>query len=247
MYSSLRLVIWSEQIGAYTNQLGTIDPKYGNSLVHLQGVPGSDPPDTLTWYNNYTISTGASCITDGAKRDRLVWPGDLSIALPSIFVSTNDLPSVKNAIDSLLVLQRSDGLLPYAGKPFSELGIMSFTYHLYTLIGIAYYYQYSSDLAYLRTTWGQFKKGLQWSLNTIDDTGLMDVTSSADWLRFGMGGHVRSLFPIHVTSLTVTTRTSKRTPSFIIPSTSLSTWRRSSKTTRPPSKLSSILPTLHQS
>lgn len=106
-------------------------------------------------------------------------------------MSTNDLPSVKNGLDSLLILQRSNGLLPYAGKPFSDLGITSFTYHLYSLIGIAYYFRYSGDLHYLRSTWEQFKKGLEWSLNSIDETGLMDVTSSADWLRFGMGGHVR--------------------------------------------------------
>ncbi len=134
-------------------------------------------------------------MTDGAKRDREVWPGDMSVALPSVFVSTNDLESVRNALDSLVSLQnKTTGLMPYAGYPFSSLGIVSFTYHLYSLIGISYYYQYSGDLAYLQSQWGPFKKGLAWSLGFIDETGLMNVTSNADWLRVGMGGHVSCPF-----------------------------------------------------
>ena len=130
-------------------------------------------------------------MTDGAKRDREVWPGDMSIALPSVFVSTNDMLSVRNALDSLVSLQNATtGQMPYAGFPFSDLGIVSFTYHLYSLIGISYYHQYSGDVAYLRGKWDNFKRGLAWSLSYIDETGLMNVTSDADWLRVGMGGHV---------------------------------------------------------
>ena len=51
---------------------------------------------------NYIITNGTSVLVDGAKRDRLVWPGDMAIALPSIFVFTNDLVTVQNSLDSLL-------------------------------------------------------------------------------------------------------------------------------------------------
>ena len=40
-------------------------------------------------------------MTDGAKRDRLVWAGDMAIAVPALVVSTNDLISVTNSLDSL--------------------------------------------------------------------------------------------------------------------------------------------------
>jgi len=184
-------------LGAYTNQLCNINPSYGNALVHL-GVINSTMnislPQTDTWWNNATITDGSSCVVDGAKRDREVWPGDMSVALPSIFVSTNDLQSVQNSLNSLLVLQNSTGQLPYAGYPFDKLGIVSFTYHLYSLIGISYYYQYSGDLDYLESVWNHFTSGLAWSLGYIDSSGLMNVTSAADWLRVGMGGHVSFIF-----------------------------------------------------
>jgi hypothetical protein len=157
-------------------------------------------------------------VTDGAKRDREVWPGDMSVALPSIFVSTNDLDSVKNSLNSLLALQNTTtGQLPYAGYPFSSLGAVSFTYHLYSLIGVSYYYQYTGDVEYLQSVWHHFTAGMAWSLSYVDDTGLMNVTTPLDWLRVGMGGHVS--IPLVTPKLyTNTVRTSKPTPFFTIPS-----------------------------
>jgi hypothetical protein len=183
--------------GAYTNQLCTINPRHGNSLVHLGSISSGDDiqlPETNTWWNNYTITNGTSTITDGAKRDRLVWPGDMSIALESIAVSTGDLYSVRTALEALFVLQKANGQLPYAGKPFVD--VVSYTYHLHSLIGATYLYRFSGDKDWLSSYWSQYKRGVEWALSSVDDTGLANVTSSADWLRFGMGGHVS--IPTHI-------------------------------------------------
>jgi hypothetical protein len=45
------------------------------------------------------------------------------------------------------------------------------------------------NIDYLASLWDKWKLGLDFSLSFIDDTGLMNVTSPSDWLRFGMGGH----------------------------------------------------------
>ena len=167
-----------------------IDPAHGDSLIHLGEInstqPGSTGPDN--WYYNYTITNGSSALVDGAKRDRLVWAGDMAIAVPAIVVSTNDLISIANSLDSLFIIQNlTTGQLPYAGRPFFT--IYSATYHLYSLIGVADYYLYSDDLEYLQGKWDGWKLGLNFSLGFIDESGLVNVTSAADWLRFGMGGH----------------------------------------------------------
>lgn len=65
----------------------------------------------------------------------------------------------------------------------------SFTYHLYTLLDLYYYYIFTGDTEYLRKYWDQYKLALDWSLGTIDSTLLANVTSTNDWLRSGMGGH----------------------------------------------------------
>lgn len=176
--------------GAYTNQLCTIDPSTGNALIHLRKINAGDPVSLpVSWYNNHTICEGTSCLTDGAKRDRLVWAGDMAIAVPAVAVSTKDLISVRNALDSLFALQGAEGNLPYAGTPFNELGINSATYHLYTLIGIHDFYHFTGDLDFLKSYWARWKQAMEFSLKSVDDTGLMYVTIPDDWLRFGMGGH----------------------------------------------------------
>ncbi|EIN05956.1 bacterial alpha-L-rhamnosidase domain-containing protein [Punctularia strigosozonata HHB-11173 SS5] len=177
--------------GAYTNQLCTIDPKHGDALIYLGIVNSTQPGDSigaLPWYFNYTITNGTSALVDGAKRDRLVWAGDMSIAVPGIVTSTNDLISVQNSINSLFAIQnKTSGQLPYAGRPFFDE--LSHTYHLYTLIGVADYYLYSDDIDYLQSMWDDIKLAMNFALGFIDDSGLMNVTSPNDWLRFGMGGH----------------------------------------------------------
>lgn len=76
----------------------------------------------------------------------------MAIAVPAVVVSTNDVVSVENALNSLFAIQnQTTGTLPYAGRPFFPL--VSFTYHLYTLIGVADHYLYTvrtqSPLYYL--------------------------------------------------------------------------------------------------
>ncbi|TID26385.1 Bacterial alpha-L-rhamnosidase [Venturia nashicola] len=180
--------------GAYTNQLCTINPKHGNALVHLDEVTSDSPFSITTWYNNLTISNATSVSTDGAKRDRLAWPGDLSVAMPAILVSTNDLISIQNSVDSIFALQNTTtGMLPYVALPRSlgsRLGnAPSFTYHCYSLIGVYDFYLYNGDLSYLKGKWPQYKLALSFALSFIDSSGLANITSGADWLRFGMGGH----------------------------------------------------------
>ncbi|KAI0757241.1 Six-hairpin glycosidase [Daedaleopsis nitida] len=173
--------------GAYTNQLVTIDPTRGDSLDLLYGhtiVNG-----TLDWWVNTTISEGTSVVTDGAKRDRIVYSGDMSVALPSIAVSTFDMVSVQNALDSLVARQNATGILPYGGYPLSDRNVISYTYHLHGLIGIAGLYHWTGDKSYLDNNWAAWKAGMQWAAEQIDSTGLAYIRWPADWLRAYLGGH----------------------------------------------------------
>lgn len=217
--------------GAYTVQLATIDPKYGNALALLVTWPPAAPSMYDDWYSNYTITNGTTALADGGKRDRLVWAGDMSISLETAIVSTYDLPSVRNSLEALLALQTADGRFPYASRPFPDQE--SFTYHLHTLINAANYYHYSSDHAWLVSYWTQLEKGISWALGSVDDTSLANVSPSAssDWLRSGMGGHVRdskNSFVLAKHQLTGATfyRILKQTPCCILCFNKASIWRR---------------------
>ncbi|KAL9053240.1 MAG: hypothetical protein Q9162_004907 [Coniocarpon cinnabarinum] len=177
--------------GAYTSQLCEIDPAAGDAIWFLtQTNPIPENELLQLWFFNATITNGTNALTDGAKRDRIVWPGDMSVAVPTMFVSTNSLNGVRNGLDSLFALQNASGQLPYAGFPIASTGLgFSFTYHLYSLIGLYNYFIFTGDTAFLQSHWEGTKKALNYSLSLVDETGLQNVTSPNDWLRFGMGGH----------------------------------------------------------
>jgi hypothetical protein len=137
-YSSDDLLnrIW--YAGAYTVQLCTFPSNQGRAYPY---------PKTL-WDNSFTISEGDSVLTDGAKRDRTIWSGDMGISIPTAFVSTNDLIPVRNALTTLLKMQRSSGELSWSGPALSLWG--SDTYHMWTLMGSAFYYEFTRDKEWIK-------------------------------------------------------------------------------------------------
>lgn len=98
--------------------------------------------------------------TDGAKRDQIVWPGDLHIAIPGIAASTRDMLAVRNALNAIYEHQYGDGSFPYAGPPLGARGEFSDTYHLHLLLGTYEYALYSGDVAWLRKRWEQYRRAL---------------------------------------------------------------------------------------
>jgi hypothetical protein len=147
---------------------------------------------------------GTSVLLDGGKRDRVVWPGDIVISGPSIFVSTNSLEPVRNALDSLFLYQESDGRLPYAGYPLAQLFGWSFTYHCHTLNDVFDYFMFTGNMTYLDSYWEQYKSGVDYVLQFIDSTSLANVTSTSDWGRNGMSGHNIKVSNLGVIPLTRT-------------------------------------------
>ena len=78
--------------GAYTLQTNAIPPATGRHQVN----PG--------WENDYNLNlntNGGTIYVDGSKRDRTVWAGDLTVALPSILISTGDIDGLRNTIQVL--------------------------------------------------------------------------------------------------------------------------------------------------
>ncbi|KAF7372711.1 Six-hairpin glycosidase [Mycena sanguinolenta] len=169
--------IW--MAGAYTVQTNTVAVNTGRQVPF-------EPAGH--WANNATLGIAGPIIVDGAKRDRAVWPGDMGIAVPTQFVSTNDLIPTRNALGTMLGnINPITGALPESGPPLSQLG--SDTYHCWTLIGTHNYYLYSGDLAWVQNIWSNYTKAVAFLEAKVDPkVGLMNVTGLRDWARLGQGG-----------------------------------------------------------
>lgn len=67
---------------------------------------------TGTVKGNGRVSTRPRAILDGAKRDRLLWLGDLAVAHPALYATTNDTRLAADNIEYFAECQRKDGRLP---------------------------------------------------------------------------------------------------------------------------------------
>ncbi|GLY92042.1 alpha-L-rhamnosidase C-terminal domain-containing protein [Actinoallomurus iriomotensis] len=170
-YSSDSLLnrIW--YAGAYTMQLNTIDPKTGRVW---------EAPAEL-WDNTGDVGVGDTILVDGGKRDRTVWPGDLGIEIPSAYAAFNDTVSARNALTTIYQHQKDTGELPYSGPMMNKYG--SDTYHLWTLSASYDYYRYTGDSSWLASVWGNFKRGVDYSLAKVDANGLLSITGTGDSVR----------------------------------------------------------------
>jgi hypothetical protein len=93
-YSSDDLLnrIW--YAGAYTLQTNSIPATTGREY----------PVQSGGWANDADLNPGAidpTIYVDGAKRDRIVWAGDLGISVPSILAGTGDWNGVRYTLDVL--------------------------------------------------------------------------------------------------------------------------------------------------
>ncbi|KAH7350613.1 putative alpha-L-rhamnosidase B [Rhexocercosporidium sp. MPI-PUGE-AT-0058] len=164
--------------GAYTLQTNAIPPNTGRAY----------PLIAQGWRNDAWLGTkGHSILVDGSKRDRATWAGDLGIALPSVFVSTGDFESARNALQLQYDLQSQEGELPMAGPPLNFYG--SDAYHMSSLIGTFEYVLYSGDLQFLTFNWNAIKRAITYVVKKLDqESGLLYVTGTGDWGRTSQGG-----------------------------------------------------------
>ncbi|KAK8037928.1 Six-hairpin glycosidase [Apiospora phragmitis] len=187
--------------GAYTLQTNSIHPATGRAWP---------APSNGSWLENSLLGPGNTILTDGAKRDRTVWPGDMGVAVPAAFYSTGDIEyvfyhgrllfhplivprSTRNALQSLYELQDSStGQLPFSGKPLHATG--STTYHLWTMLGTYNYVFFSDDTEFLQNHWDGYKAAMKWAKNHVNSSGLLySASKDADWGRLGADGTLTSI------------------------------------------------------
>ncbi|KAJ5682304.1 glycoside hydrolase family 78 protein [Penicillium macrosclerotiorum] len=123
-------------------------------------------------------NTKSMCM-DGAKRDRLVWMGDLFHTSRIIPASTSRWDYVRGTLDYLLATQISNGQLnidPQMGYNASSLKIVSSSYagladyQVLGLLAFTGYFQRSGDIEWAQDVWPKFKKQISWMTNQIDNT-----------------------------------------------------------------------------
>jgi len=132
-------------------------------------------------------------ILDGAKRDRLVWSGDLDTAGPTISYSLGNNDYLKGSLRLFATRQHTggfvEGVVP-ATYPLinatgltSDAGWYSSTYSMYFVLGLYDHLMYSGDRAFASSMWSAMQRQLAWNATRVDSRGLVISRGGdgADW------------------------------------------------------------------
>ncbi|KAL0945022.1 bacterial alpha-l-rhamnosidase domain-containing protein [Colletotrichum truncatum] len=134
------------------------------------------------WGSSVVLGTGDTFLVDRAKRDRWFWPVDMGVAVPAAFVSTGEMESTRNSLQSMFDAQSDNGELPYSGQPRNSKG--SDMYHMWSLVGTYNYVWYTGDINWLKSIWPMYQKALDFTYNKVTGSGLLHVDRDDDWGRY---------------------------------------------------------------
>jgi alpha-L-rhamnosidase len=148
-----------------------------SALKHFTGSEAM-PPDPL------------NAIVDGAKRDRVVWSGDLGTEAPTVFDSTDVGSFIRDSLRLLDSYQQADGATGTNVDPTAPLGSFpestpaySASYSTDVVNDIATYYLYTGDIAFVRAQWPAITRELAYDASLVDSRGLLATNSQngQDW------------------------------------------------------------------
>ncbi len=165
----------------------TVTAPNGNTLYRN---PLSDPA-SLADFQAPGVNVG-SLILDGAKRDRDVWEGDLSVSGPTLLYSLGNTEYLRDSLRLLGDYQLQSGFVEGRRAPGDPLNTSplpgqvsqySASYSMYFVPNLATYYTYTGDTAFVSEEWPVVQRELAWNAAQVDAQGLFETNSSdgANW------------------------------------------------------------------
>ena len=145
-------------------------------------------PSALSDFSGSDIVTSdpLPVIMDGAKRDRVVWSGDLGVETPNVLYTTGADDYVRDSLQLLGSYQVADGETGTNVNPTSPLATFpqsgstySTSYSMDEVDNIATYYLYTGDVAFVRAEWPVITRELAYNASLVDTRGLL-VTNASD-------------------------------------------------------------------
>jgi len=122
-------------------------------------------PDHGGYENDQRIGRGDWVLIDGAKRDRLIWTGDLDVMLAGVAVGTFNMDAVKDSLYSLAEHQHSSGYIPACSPGSMPIGLASGMFGDYVawwIVVLYKYYLHTGDIETVRDLFPVLKGGLDY-------------------------------------------------------------------------------------
>ena len=139
-------------------------------------------------------------VLDGAKRDRAVWEGDLSVSGPTLYYSSDATRYLKDSLKLLGSYQLSSGFIEGVQTPGTPVhtgplipgttASYSASYSMYWVVNLATYNRYTGDKAFVTQEWPIVARELAWNASQRNSQGLFVTNGSdgANWHYTNLSG-----------------------------------------------------------
>lgn len=178
-------------------QWGTEEARFRNLVVTSAGGASllNLPFNNASNLASFRVpgSNEVPSILDGAKRDRLVWSGDLDTAGPTMSYTVGNNDYLKGSLRLFATRQHTSGFIEgvvpatypviNATGLTGETGWYSATYSMYFVLGLYDHLMYSGDRAFSSSMWSAVQRQLAWNATRLDSRGLFITRNGdgADW------------------------------------------------------------------
>ena len=168
--------------------MATIDPTTGRPY------PGKEGPVR----NDAIVGDGDSIISDGAKRDRMIWGGDNAVADAVSYLTTGQSAPSANAVAFMAKGQAANGQIP--GLYLTEEFGYTMNWGEYAAWWVDNYwthYLYTGDGDFLTTWYGAMKRNVAWLESNAGDDGLLTMKGAGGTWGYGNdagGTYISSLY-----------------------------------------------------
>jgi len=132
-----------------------------------------------------------ACLTDGAKRDRQIWSGDMLVIAPSLYYSSGDPEAIQGSLTLLSKYTDSEGQMASVMPPKAALDTTgrlgcpmnpwySLDYSMYFVDVLHDYYLHTGDLSLVSRLWPAAVKELGY-LESKKSEGLLVTDYATGW------------------------------------------------------------------
>jgi alpha-L-rhamnosidase len=156
-------------------------------------------------------------IVDGAKRDRLTFAGDLSLAAPTVYYSNGASQYVAGSLERFGSFRRSSGEVASVLSPLLKPGVVvsdnlaapnggffSVSYSTHFVNDLFEYYLYTGDRAFISQEWPAVESQLAYlaALTNAQHLVVTDASNGDNWILAGLTGTVTEYNDLYYRALT---------------------------------------------
>jgi hypothetical protein len=161
----------------------------------------------IWWAGAYTLELstaptgdGRHLIYDGAKRDRMIWVGDLALEAKIEYLTHGRGEFVRDSLIEMTSRQRPDGSIPPSS--YDNYTLILYDYYAWWVVAFVEHYAHTADREFAEAYYPAMERQLEWFFRRTNADGLISKDAGIEWaFTLGRNGTITYLNAVYYRAL----------------------------------------------